>query len=200
MKAYKMDYCSCPTGTTPASFNFEVPFKLQDLFENEKHIDTCIDRVCRKSKHLSYNVQKRIEDDGSIDVYVEEILDGTPFTIINGREVFEDEKDLYKHCVWEQNFWNMLADIYEHPEKDYYLSEKDFDEKIGHNLEHERDLRVAHWRVTCNGGLPEKERLSDAETFRQIAKDKLTFNGIAPGTKTSFMQVHFKKVNIDNNF
>lgn len=198
MEAYKLEYFSCPVTDDWLEFGKEYGSDYYDkkgYFKDEEEILHCIKHTFDKSGHIEYDIQKTTNSAGDISIMVDEILDGTPFTIVDGREIFEDTKS--SAHVYAHNFYNMLADIYEHSEKPYHLSDEDWDNLLGHNLQMERDLRKT-WSILNQypKTYTKEERLASAKCFRKIAVDKVPFKPIRPGARTSWIQATFKKVNM----
>lgn len=196
MIGYKLKSWSCPFGGPLSIGRKDSAFKDYDKIFEEKELDELIKGTCfQKGGHVEYITEREVHDNGDISYFVDEVLDGTPFTIIQGIEIFEDDPSNISR--YESNFWNMLADIYEHPENDFYLSTKDWDEKLGHSFMNEAELNRTSWALKhYSDDYPENVRLDTARLYRKIAKDKLTFKPIKPGTKASWIQAYFEKINI----
>ena len=198
MTGYKLTSWTCPFGGHWSLDRTDSAFKNYDNVFEEKELDELINGTCfQKGGHVKYITERKVHDNGDISYFVDEVLDGTPFTIIHGIEIFEDDPRSIPQ--YESNFWNMLADIYEHPENDFYFSDEIWDEKLGHSFMNAAELNKMSWVLKhYPEEYPENVRLDTAKLFRRIAKDKLTFNPIKPGTRTSWIQAYFKKVNISD--
>lgn len=195
MTGYELTSWTCPFGGYwPLDRNDSAFKNYDDIFE-EKELDKLIKGTCfRKGGHVEYITERKVHDNGDISYFVDEVLDGTPFTIIHGIEIFEDDPRSIPQD--ESNFWNMLADFYEHPEEEFNLTEV-MEEKLGYDFINVAELHKTSWALKhFPDYYPENERLDTAKLYRKLAKNKLAFEPIKPGTRTSWIQAYFKKINM----